>query len=181
MTDKCRQLWDQLGALWVCVVLNPQFIQGERLQWRALLERWSRLPVCPLEDADFRPLHMNPNAMRSRRSVFVPPPADSSDSDSDDQPQAHNANHNNHHNEPGPSRHHHHGSRRTAPVSIPQAPRTIFQRALEASFFEWNDPHLQFILEHDGPSSANSSQPHSSGSFSSQGYPLWHGKILGFA
>ena len=30
MTDKCRQLWDQLGALWVCVVLNPAASRADK-------------------------------------------------------------------------------------------------------------------------------------------------------
>lgn len=55
MTEKCRQLWDQLGALWVCIVLNPKATAQERVNWRALLEKWSRSEVCPQEDPDFRP------------------------------------------------------------------------------------------------------------------------------
>ncbi|EFX76311.1 hypothetical protein DAPPUDRAFT_306274 [Daphnia pulex] len=54
MTDKCRQLWDQLGALWVCVVLNPHCNSSDKLQWRQMLERWSQVDVCPPEDPDFR-------------------------------------------------------------------------------------------------------------------------------
>lgn len=55
MTEKCRQLWDQLGALWVCIVLNPKATAQERMQWKALLEKWSKSDVCPQEDPDFRP------------------------------------------------------------------------------------------------------------------------------
>ena len=86
MTDKCRQLWDQLGidcfsssfclnlkniatkvldvvknelctfigALWVCVVLNPQCSVGDKLHWRQMLEKWAQVDVCPPEDPDFR-------------------------------------------------------------------------------------------------------------------------------
>ncbi|XP_059621157.1 uncharacterized protein LOC132264845 [Phlebotomus argentipes] len=55
MTEKCRQLWDQLGALWVCIVLNPRATQMEKCHWKSLLEKWSRSEVCPQEDPDFRP------------------------------------------------------------------------------------------------------------------------------
>ncbi|XP_055635442.1 uncharacterized protein LOC129775138 isoform X2 [Toxorhynchites rutilus septentrionalis] len=54
MTEKCRQLWDQLGALWVCIVLNPKSTQLERLHWKTLLEKWSKSEVCPQEDPDLR-------------------------------------------------------------------------------------------------------------------------------
>lgn len=52
MNDKCRQLWDQLGALWVCVVLNPDSSQAEKAVWKDQLEDWSRRDVCPLENPD---------------------------------------------------------------------------------------------------------------------------------
>lgn len=55
MSDKCRQLWDQLGTLWVCIVLNPRALPTERLYWKGLLEKWSKSEVCPQEDPDFRP------------------------------------------------------------------------------------------------------------------------------
>ena len=52
MNDKCRQLWDQLGALWVCVVLNPDSSQTEKAVWKEQLEDWSQRDVCPLENPD---------------------------------------------------------------------------------------------------------------------------------
>lgn len=55
ITDKCRQLWDQLGALWVCIVLNPWATSSEKLYLKGLLEKWSKNEVCPREDPDFRP------------------------------------------------------------------------------------------------------------------------------
>ncbi|CAG0920077.1 unnamed protein product, partial [Notodromas monacha] len=55
MTDKFRLLWDQLGTLWVCVVLNPKCETQEKQMWRKLLDRWARVQVCPLEDPDHRP------------------------------------------------------------------------------------------------------------------------------
>jgi hypothetical protein len=55
MTDKFRLLWDQLGTLWVCVVLNPKCEPSEKQMWRKMLEKWAKVPVCPLEDPDYRP------------------------------------------------------------------------------------------------------------------------------
>lgn len=62
MTDKCRQLWDQLGSLWVCIVLNPNCTHHEKHQWKNLLEKWTHIDVCPPEDPDYR-LHQQ-NAQR---------------------------------------------------------------------------------------------------------------------
>lgn len=42
------------GALWVCVVLNPNSSCTEKEQWQQLLDQWSSNQVCPLEDADSR-------------------------------------------------------------------------------------------------------------------------------
>uniref|UniRef100_A0A8C8SPA1 Zinc finger SWIM-type containing 4 n=1 Tax=Pelusios castaneus TaxID=367368 RepID=A0A8C8SPA1_9SAUR len=53
MTDKCRQLWDELGALWVCVVLNPHCKAEERALWLVLLKKWNKLDVCPLEEGNY--------------------------------------------------------------------------------------------------------------------------------
>ena len=72
MNDKCRQLWDQLGALWVCVVLNPDSSQSEKAAWKAQLENWSRQEVCPSENPDLRRRESEsdiPDAT-SRRTIF---------------------------------------------------------------------------------------------------------------
>ncbi|KAG8441475.1 hypothetical protein GDO86_007004 [Hymenochirus boettgeri] len=47
MTDKCRQLWDELGALWVCVMLSPHCRTEERESWLELLRRWNALDSAP--------------------------------------------------------------------------------------------------------------------------------------
>ncbi|XP_063795501.1 zinc finger SWIM domain-containing protein 5 [Pseudophryne corroboree] len=53
MTDKCRQLWDELGALWVCIVLNPHCKPEEKACWLRQLRKWSDMDVCPLEDGNY--------------------------------------------------------------------------------------------------------------------------------
>ncbi|XP_028327993.1 zinc finger SWIM domain-containing protein 5 isoform X2 [Gouania willdenowi] len=53
MTDKCRQLWDELGALWVCVVLNPHCKSEEKSGWLKQLKKWGDLDICPLEDGNY--------------------------------------------------------------------------------------------------------------------------------
>ncbi|KAM6149136.1 zinc finger SWIM domain-containing protein 4 [Erethizon dorsatum] len=53
MTDKCRQLWDELGALWVCVILSPDCKPEERAGWLQLLGTWDKLDVCPLEEGNY--------------------------------------------------------------------------------------------------------------------------------
>ncbi|KAK2887997.1 zinc finger SWIM domain-containing protein 6 isoform X1 [Channa argus] len=52
MTDKYRQLWDELGALWMCIVLNPHCKPEQKAFWLRQLRRWSSMDVCPLEDGN---------------------------------------------------------------------------------------------------------------------------------
>ena len=42
------------GSLWVSVVLNPQCDNQDRRRYVQILESWSKLEVCPLEDPDHR-------------------------------------------------------------------------------------------------------------------------------
>lgn len=73
MNDKCRQLWDQLGALWVCVVLNPDSTRAEKNTWKQQLETWSQQEVCPLENPDAQSADENENVVDetcTRRTVF---------------------------------------------------------------------------------------------------------------
>ncbi|KAG8129980.1 hypothetical protein E2320_016593 [Naja naja] len=80
MTDKCRQLWDELGALWVCVVLSPHCKLEERAVWLQLLKKWNKLDICPLEEGNYScdsvgtnsSLSSNPNhsPAAARQTVF---------------------------------------------------------------------------------------------------------------
>ncbi|XP_055497608.1 zinc finger SWIM domain-containing protein 5 isoform X2 [Leucoraja erinacea] len=84
MTDKCRQLWDELGALWVCIVLNPHCKPDEKVSWLRQLKKWSDMDVCPLEDGNYgnelpnitnalpQSSNQNPDSLaRPRRTVFT--------------------------------------------------------------------------------------------------------------
>uniref|UniRef100_A0A7N8XIW5 Zinc finger, SWIM-type containing 5 n=1 Tax=Mastacembelus armatus TaxID=205130 RepID=A0A7N8XIW5_9TELE len=78
MTDKCRQLWDELGALWVCVVLNPHCKSDEKSGWLKQLKKWGDMDVCPLEDGNYAlslilcvcALSFSDSLSRPRRTVF---------------------------------------------------------------------------------------------------------------
>jgi len=172
MTDKCRILWDQLACLWVCVVLNPHAFPSQRSFWRSLLEEWSRLPVCPLEDYEFstsssrlshNSLQHNHNrhgngAKRQRLLALSDSSDDDEEEEEDDMPPPLALNRfNNHAN---PSRRVREGSSSSSSSrSSPPPPRTIFARALEASQLEWDDPHLRFILDNDNyPALASNQQ-----------------------
>lgn len=52
MTDKYRQLWDELGTLWMCVVLNPHCKPEQKVLWLRQLRRWNSVDICPLEDGN---------------------------------------------------------------------------------------------------------------------------------
>lgn len=71
MNEKCRQLWDQLGMLWVCIVLNPRATAMERAHWKSLLEKWSKNEVCPQEDPDFRPPGRSDNVSVLDETLFA--------------------------------------------------------------------------------------------------------------
>ncbi|XP_031523861.1 zinc finger SWIM domain-containing protein 5 isoform X4 [Papio anubis] len=84
MTDKCRQLWDELGALWVCIILNPHCKLEEKSCWLQQLQKWSDLDVCPLEDGNYghelpnitnalpqNAIHSPDSLSRPRRTVFT--------------------------------------------------------------------------------------------------------------
>ncbi|XP_064624663.1 zinc finger SWIM domain-containing protein 4-like isoform X2 [Lineus longissimus] len=144
MTEKCRQLWDELGALWVCVVLNPNCTMSEKEIWHHLLQRWSDMIMCPLEDADSR-ASTNHDSHHGQNS----------DDDSSDEDE----------NEPAPG---------PSIPRVPPRPRTIFQRALEASQLTWQDQHLQLILSEDCGYHEDECD---TDWFDSQGLPLWNEHI----
>ncbi|CAO2592673.1 Zinc finger SWIM domain-containing protein 6 [Lemmus lemmus] len=52
MTDKYRQLWDELGALWMCIVLNPHCKLEQKTSWLKQLKKWNSVDVCPWEDGN---------------------------------------------------------------------------------------------------------------------------------
>ncbi|XP_060091916.1 zinc finger SWIM domain-containing protein 6 isoform X2 [Heteronotia binoei] len=52
MTDKYRQLWDELGALWMCIVLNPHCKVEQKASWLKQLKKWNNVDVCPWEDGN---------------------------------------------------------------------------------------------------------------------------------
>ncbi|KAJ7410063.1 Zinc finger SWIM domain-containing protein 5 [Willisornis vidua] len=84
ITEKCRQLWDELGALWVCVVLNPHCKLEEKSCWLRQLRKWGEMDVCPLEDGNYgnelpnitnaltqSSAHSQDSLARPRRTVFT--------------------------------------------------------------------------------------------------------------
>ncbi|KAJ1524459.1 hypothetical protein ONE63_010956 [Megalurothrips usitatus] len=157
MTDKCRQLWDQLGALWVCIVLNPHCTAVEKQNWKRLLEKWAAMDICPLEDPDYRP---QPAANTRHEAYHHQAAYDSSDSSSDDEPAEAAA--------PGAGA----GMAHARPP--PVVPRTVFHRALDAVELSWDNGHLKNILSGDTYCSHITDSALTSGSFNPQGQPLWH-------
>ncbi|XP_067114541.1 LOW QUALITY PROTEIN: zinc finger SWIM domain-containing protein 6 [Osmerus mordax] len=84
MTDKYRQLWDELGALWMCIVLNPHCKLEQKSSWLRQLRRWNSVDVCPWEDGNHgneltnltnalpQGAHGNPDSpSRPHRTVFT--------------------------------------------------------------------------------------------------------------
>ncbi|CAH1111351.1 unnamed protein product [Psylliodes chrysocephalus] len=203
MTDKCRQLWDQLGSLWVCIVLNPNCTLQEKHHWKQLLEKWSVIDVCPPEDPDYRLQQQGSRdsyssrdrdrdryderyrdrdryADRERdrrerrdrdrererdRNRAMYDSSDSSEDDDDDDSNSYT----------------HRNSKRlrlsgSSKSQTPALPRSIFHRALDAVGMSWDNMHLKNILSSDTYCS-HVPDTSSTGSFNSQGQPLWHESI----
>jgi len=150
MTDKCRQLWDQLGALWVCVVLNPAAGPAERTAWRQMLQTWTKQDVCPLEDPDWKPA-----PQRTRRD------SESSDDDGSmpDSPTT------------CPSRPPILGPDPTLKPAPRSKPRTVFHKALDALQMNWTDSRLQRLLR------GRSSKSHDKSWDEETDSGLWHEHI----
>jgi len=127
MTDKCRQLWDQLGALWVCVVLNPAAGHPERTSWRQLLTSWTKNDVCPLEDPDYKPSTRRRQTSGSSDEESSTPEPTSPPSCSSRPPIL----------GPDPTQ---------QQQSTRRKPRTVFHKALDALQMTWNDPQLKRLL-----------------------------------
>ena len=60
------------GALWVCVVLNPNYSNSAKESLHAQLNRWASSPVCPLEEEEGRSnnnsSHSNGSSSHSNQS-----------------------------------------------------------------------------------------------------------------
>ncbi|EEB16267.1 zinc finger protein SWIM domain-containing protein, putative [Pediculus humanus corporis] len=167
MNDKCRQLWDQLGALWVCIVLNPHCSNQEKQHWKWLLEKWSSISVCPQEDPDFRPQPPPRQDLFHRHTGLF----DSSDSSSEEDISPPFRDYRN--REERPSRYRDRDRYREKQTTA-AVPRTIFHRALDAVTMSWDNLHLKHILSSDTYCSHIPESSLISGSFNSQGQPLWH-------
>ncbi|XP_073994707.1 zinc finger SWIM domain-containing protein 5-like isoform X2 [Rhodnius prolixus] len=162
MTDKCRQLWDQLGALWVCIVLNPHCSVAEKRHWKKLLEKWTKIEVCPLEDPDFR----QPALQRSENLIGNGYPSSESSSDDEGGGQERYRQERNHRRRPWTQSH--------SKNNTNNIPRTVFHRALDAVEMSWDNMHLKNILSSDTYCSHVPDSALLSGSFNSLGQPLWH-------
>jgi hypothetical protein len=57
--------------------------------------------------------------------------------------------------------------------AVVKEPRSVFHRAIDFIDASWDDPHLQLILNKDGPLDFNTSKSH----LMDFGYPLWHESI----
>ncbi|KAI5709667.1 hypothetical protein M8J75_002174 [Diaphorina citri] len=179
MTDKCRQLWDQLGALWVCVVLNPHCNTLEKQHWKQLLDKWTKIDVCPQEDPDFRPPPPQPRFEDRYHGGGVGyHSSDTSSEEEEDREHRRerggrssvNTTRSGRRRTPYPTSSSSHN--RTPPA--PPIPRTIFHRALDALGMSWDNLHLKNILSSDSYCSHIPDSSLISGSFNSLGQPLWH-------
>lgn len=209
MADKYRQLWDQLVALWVYIALNPHATLNERKKISDLLFTWTQNPNCPLEDTNYR----LSNSQLKRKMASNHQLSDDEDDNSrsgdeliageDEQVVNELLDDNNFNERRRPSqslmKKQHRKKKR-------YSPRTIFHRALEASFLKWDHPHLCYIIDDEELKTDNKNEADcftksstsstnrkncnvfncsssgqlqsSSNLFNSQDQPLWNGKLL---
>lgn len=166
MSDKFRQLWDQLVALWVYIALNPHATANERKKISDFLHNWTMVPNCPLEDANYRL-----GSSQLRRKLDSSDEEDEANRSGDelmnedplvgklvDDNNNHYAGNYNERKRPSPQsliKIGKRGKRRRG------SPRTIFHRALEASRLNWDHPHLRLIIDEEkaGEKSENGHSP----------------------
>ncbi|XP_030750668.1 zinc finger SWIM domain-containing protein 4-like isoform X2 [Sitophilus oryzae] len=200
MTDKCRQLWDQLGSLWVCIALSPGCTQQDKNQWKALLEKWVRIDVCPPEDPDFRVQQVGghrdsySNRDRDRDRYWHERDRYSERRDRRERDRERDRDRNRSYSSSDTSSDSDEDEQQQQPSytqrgnkrlrfsngknqSKPSLPRTIFHRALDAVNMSWDNMHLKNILSSDTYCSHVPDNSSLNGSFNSQGQPLWHESI----
>ncbi|XP_076267009.1 zinc finger SWIM domain-containing protein 5-like isoform X2 [Rhynchophorus ferrugineus] len=206
MTDKCRQLWDQLGSLWVCIVLSPGCTQQDKAQWKVLLEKWVGVDVCPPEDPDFRVQqvggHRDSCSNRDRdrdrywherdRERYSERERERRERRDRDRERERDRNRNNSSSESSSDsdedeQQYNYSQRNNKRLRLagghsrgqskPVLPRTVFHRALDAVGMSWDNMHLKNILSSDTYCSHVPDNSSSNGSFNSQGQPLWHEPI----
>eukprot|EP00095_Tigriopus_kingsejongensis_P008306 maker-scaffold871_size86487-snap-gene-0.22 protein:Tk08306 transcript:maker-scaffold871_size86487-snap-gene-0.22-mRNA-1 annotation:"hypothetical protein DAPPUDRAFT_306274" len=157
MTDKCRQLWDQLGSLWVTIVLNPSLDSSEKKQVRTQLSKWSKLSVCPSEDPDYR---TNSSTQYSQHRAELAQVYMSKDEQEIE-------------------------AKRKYPILGPNPmmilnsksknnlPRTIFHKPMDALDMNWDHPGLKIILHNDSPPAKDTEGL----DFNEKGYLIWQEHI----
>ncbi|GAB1298537.1 Zinc finger SWIM domain-containing protein 6 [Apodemus speciosus] len=173
MTDKYRQLWDELGALWMCIVLNPHCKLEQKASWLKQLKKWNSVDVCPWEDGNHGSELPNltnalPQGANANQGVLnLEPPSDCMLLPSCDAPGIHYA-----------------GD--VTPVMGPaqesgdslnssnRPHRTVFTRAIEACDLHWQDSHLQHIISSDLYTNYCYHDDTENSLFDSRGWPLWH-------
>ena len=119
------------GSLWVSVVLNPQCDNSDRRRYVQVLESWSKLEICPLEDPDHRHHHSSSSSLSSssrRNSLVANAEHDATNNFGDNEFD-------------------------TRPIlgpfltkKKPRRPRSIFHKAIDALKMDWNDSTLNQIL-----------------------------------
>ena len=153
MSDKFRQLWDQLVALWVYIALNPHATANERKKISDFLYSWTTYPNVPLEDANSRL-----TSSQLRRKAL-----DSSDEDEDAARSGDELMQDEHLGKLVDDNNNYYvgnyNDRKRPAQSLIKIgkrkkkryaqQRTIFHRALEASRENWDHPHLRLIIDEE--------------------------------
>ena len=111
----------------MCVVLNPTAGKAEKDVWYKLIQRWTRMDVCPLEDPDYKPSSRRRNISGSSDEDNSPTPEPVSPPSCSSRPPI-----------LGPDPTQQQSSRRK--------PRTVFHKALDALQMSWTDPHLKRLI-----------------------------------
>ncbi|EHA99759.1 Zinc finger SWIM domain-containing protein 5 [Heterocephalus glaber] len=195
MTDKCRQLWDELGALWVCIILNPHCKLEEKSCWLQQLQKWSDLDVCPLEDGNYGhelpnitnalPQNVSHSADKASKVSTEEEKEEEEDKNSEEEPSDSDRNKDEYSDEddllnntnskllkltsssidPGLS------IKQMDSLSRPR--RTVFTRAIEGRELHWQDSHLQRIISSDIYTAPACQRESERLLFNSHGQPLW--------
>ncbi|KAF0046099.1 hypothetical protein F2P81_002628 [Scophthalmus maximus] len=170
-----------LGALWMCIVLNPHCKPEQKGFWLRQLRRWNRIDVCPLEDG-------NHGSELTNLTNALPQGPPGNPGEMSEEPDTRAFLFVCNKDVQNEQCYYDCSFSVTALVvlltfsillrqrfySLTRPHRTVFTRAIEACDLHWQDPHLQHILMEDHYTHYCYHDNLDSSLFDGRGWPLWH-------
>ncbi|KPM04886.1 zinc finger SWIM domain-containing protein 5-like protein [Sarcoptes scabiei] len=160
-------LWDYLINLWIFIVTDPSMSPMKKIEWREMFRHWSHIPNCPREDTYFNlMIDSVHDPMRSITNEKINETSPSSSS------QLMSVQNFNERQQLSQQQFMSNGSYPRTNSNHSFRKRRIIERALDATYLNWDDSHLQLILRQDGPFD-RSNHVYYSDYFDTDGFAIW--------